>query len=104
MFIGFEQKIIGIDCNRKKELFQQDTLSIFYEFIITSYCVLAICELEIYAFDSECKLVWFSGFRDIIEDYDILDEETISIRCDNGDNSLFALKDGTWRGDGTVTG
>jgi hypothetical protein len=56
---------------------------------------MAICELDIYAFDLECQLIWSSSFRDIIEDYHILNEETISISCSNGDESVLSLKDGS---------
>ena len=95
LFIGFGKRIIGIDCNTKKVLFQEESIAPFYEFIETAHCILAICELQVYAFDSECQLIWSSDFRDIIEDYHIIDGEKISISCSNGDMTIFTLKNGT---------
>ena len=95
LFVGFERSIMGIDCRTKKEIFQKESIAPFYEFIETGCCILAICELDIFAYDFECQPIWFSSFRDIVEDYNILDGNKISIVCSNGDESVLALQDGT---------
>ncbi len=94
MLIGCEQKVIGLDCATKRELIQQDIMSLFYEFIEQGNLVIAFCELDLYVYDQKCNLVWSTGFRDVVEDYDVLNSETIVIHCANGDIGRYDLKSG----------
>ncbi len=94
LLIGFEKWIICLDYVNKVEIYKQKSISLFYEFVETENCILAICELDISAFNSECRLIWSSGFRDIIENYKVIDGKTVSITCSNGDKSEFELKNG----------
>ena len=95
LLIGFGQTIIGVDCNNQKELFRKEAISPFYEFIATKHCILAIFELDIYAYDTELNQIWVSGFRDIIVDHHIVDSDKILIECADGERFTFTLKDGS---------
>ncbi|MDR1700091.1 MAG: hypothetical protein LBR68_02775 [Lachnoclostridium sp.] len=95
LLIGFEKSIVGINCITKSELVQKKSISLFYEFLETPEFVVAVCELDLYVFDKACKLLWSSGFRDIIEDYKVLNDGVVSVQCSNGDKLEFDLKTGT---------
>jgi len=95
LLIGFEKRIIGIDYNNKKEIFENKSISLFYEFIKTECCILAICELDIFAYNFKCQPIWSFNFRDTIEDYNVINGKKVSIFCSNGDNLILALENGT---------
>lgn len=94
LIVGFDHYILGLDCEAKAELIQKESIAPFYEFIETENRILAICELDIFAFDLECRLIWSSGFRDIVENYEVIDGKIVSITCSNGDKNKFELSDG----------
>lgn len=94
LFVGFDKWIINIDYINKVEIYKQKSISLFYEFVKMESYILAIYELDIFVFNSECMLIWSSGFRDIIEKYEVIDGKTILITCSNGDKNEFEIKDG----------
>lgn len=94
LIVGFDRFILGLDCKAKAELIQKESIAPFYEFIETDNRILAICELDIFAFDLECRLIWSSGFRDVIENHEVIDGKIVSIICSNGDKNKFKLRDG----------
>ncbi|MCL1924403.1 MAG: hypothetical protein FWF50_02340 [Defluviitaleaceae bacterium] len=71
IFLGFEQSLIEIDFKQHLEMHSKNLNSIFYEFIETDTKLLAICELDIIAFDFDGKIVWETSFMDIVENYEI---------------------------------
>jgi len=94
LLVGFEKRVLGLDCNTKTEQFQIKLVSPFYEFIKTESCILAICELDIYAFDFEHQVIWSANLPDVIENYDVSDKKNISVSCANGVSLILSLKDG----------
>jgi hypothetical protein len=50
--------------------------------------------LDIFFFDLGCRLIWSSGFRDIVESYKVIDGKALLITCSNGDKREFELKNG----------
>jgi len=93
LLIGFEQTIIVLDCDTKIKLIQKDSSSLFDDFIETESYILAIFEINIYVFDRGYNFIWFSYFRDVIEDYKVLNGDKVVIWCSNGDKSFFDLKE-----------
>lgn len=95
LYLGVAKKIISIDVCTNIMIENNNLQSIFYEFICDSKknYICAICELDVYCY---CKdmLKWKIGFKDIIIDYSVNDDSTISIKCDNGEKYLFSLEDG----------
>ncbi len=94
LLIGFEKWILGIDCLSKKIIVQTKSVAPFNEFLETDYCILSICELDIYAYNSKCELLWSSQFRDVIVEYTKISREKLFVRCSNGDTVILALKNG----------
>lgn len=82
---------MGLDCESKEVLIQKESIAPFYELIETGNFILAICELDIFVFDYDCKIVWSLGFGDIIEDCKISKDEVIYVKCSNGEESVFDL-------------
>lgn len=95
LYLGFGKKIICIDLNVNAIIESNNTLSIFYEFIqdAKKNYICAICELDLYCY-WENKILWKIGFKDVVDDYKIIDDSKISIECDDGMVYLFSLKNG----------
>ena len=94
LLLGFDKRVIGIDCITKNEIFHKESISLFYEFIKTEHCILLIFELDVFAVSFDCQLIWFNNFRDTIENYTVLEGNKISINCSNGDELVLSLKNG----------
>jgi len=95
LLIGFEETVIGLDYTTQIEIFRKKDISPFYEFITTKYCILAVFELGIYAYNMELTQIWSLGFRDVVVNYHVVNDENLMINCANGDQSTFSLKDGS---------
>lgn len=95
LYLGFGKKIICIDLNESTVIESDNLPSIFYEFIGNSKknYVCVICELDLYCFHED-KILWKIGFKDVVSDYEIVDDSKISIECDDGMEYLFSLKNG----------
>ena len=52
-----------------------------------------ICELDVYCYCAE-KQKWKMGFKDIIVDYQIINDDKISLLCGDGVKYMLFLKDG----------
>lgn len=96
LFIGFGKKIICIDIINKKIIFEHELPSIFYEIVSDSHkrYICAVCELDVYCFHSS-KLAWKMGFRDIINKYQIEKDYDMKIECENGEEIVMALCNGS---------
>lgn len=99
LYLGVGKKLISIDLIENKIIENENLQSLFYEFICDSKknYVCVICELDLYCYLGN-KLSWKIGFKDIVCDYSIVDDSKISIKCDDGMEYLFSLKDGTVMG------
>lgn len=95
LYLGFGKNFLCIDTYENKILVNDNLQSVFYELCYDSkknyICV--ICELDVYCYCTE-KQNWRMGFRDIIVDYNIIDNAKISILCDDGVEYVFFLEDG----------
>lgn len=95
LYLGFGKNFLCIDIYENKILVNDNLQSVFYELCYDSnkkyICI--ICELDIYCYCAE-KQKWKVGFRDIIVDYNIIDDAKITILCDDGVEYIFFLKDG----------
>lgn len=95
LFIGIGMHLLCIDMKNKKILFTKELQSVFYEIIAdTNHNYLCIvCELDIYCYVME-KEVWKMGFRDILIDFNIIDNKIIFALCDNGEEFKISIEDG----------
>lgn len=95
LFIGIGMHLLCIDMENKKILFTKELQSIFYEIIADSnhnyLCI--VCELDIFCYIMEHE-AWKMGFRDIIIDFKIIDNEIISVSCENGEEFKISIMDG----------
>ena len=95
LWIGFGKKIVAIDLYNGNIILEKTLSSIFYELLPDTdpnyLCV--ICELDLYCFHHH-KILWEIGFRDIICDFKLIDNDKIEIACDNGEEYLFELNTG----------
>lgn len=95
LYIGIGKNFLCISIYEKKILINDSLQSIFYELLYDSnknhICV--ICELDIYCYYSRIQK-WKIGFRDIIVNYNIIDDSKIAISCDNNIEYIFFLENG----------
>lgn len=93
-FIGFGKKIICID-SKGKLYFEEELDSIFYELQPVSFgqFLIVICELDVYCFNCE-RLIWKIGFKDIVSDFNIIDNDTIEIISNEKDSFIFKVSNG----------
>lgn len=94
LYMGFEKWVLCINYSDRTEIFKQKSVSAFFEFLETNIFIIAICELDIFGFDREANLIWSIGLRDIVEDYCIIDDLTISITCADGTKTEYMLING----------
>lgn len=95
LYLGFGKNFLCIDTYENRILVNDNLQSVFYELCYDSNMnyICVICELDIYCYCAE-KQKWKIGFRNIIVDYNIIDNTKISILCDDGVEYIFSLKDG----------
>lgn len=95
LYLGFGKNFLCIDTYEDKILVNDNLQSVFYELCYDSnkYYICVICELDVYCYCAG-KQIWEMGFRDIIVDYNIIDNAKISILCEDGVEYIFFLKDG----------
>lgn len=95
LYLGFGKKMICIDLNKNRITERESLSSIFYELISDSRrnYVCVVCELDLYCYQGNTNL-WKIGFKDVIEEYQMVDDSKISIKCSDGTDYLFQLKNG----------
>lgn len=95
LYIGVGMYLLCIDVNLKTILFIKELQSVFYEILTdASHDYLCImCELNIYCY-TKVKEVWEIGLSDILNDFNIVDENILSITCENGEEIKLSISDG----------
>ena len=95
LYVGIGMYLLCIDVNQKAILFIKELQSVFYEIIAdTSHNYLCImCELNIYCY-TKVKEVWKIGLSDILNDFNIVDENILSVMCENGEEIKLLISNG----------
>ena len=95
MYIGFGKKFVCMDMQENSISYEKELSSIFYQLIsnVNRSIICAVCELDIYCFNSE-GMIWNIGFKNIINEYKIIDNCIISILCEDGEEYAFSLEKG----------
>ena len=95
LYLGVGKKLLCIDTYKNKIIVDKNLQSLFYElcYDTNKNYICVICELDIYCYCAE-KQKWKMGFRDIIVEYNIIDDAKISILCDNGEGYVLFLENG----------
>ena len=95
LYIGVGMYLLCIDVNRKTILFIKELQSVFYEIIAdnSQNYLYIMCELNIYCY-TKFKKVWEIGLSDILNDFNIVDENILSVMCENGDELKISISDG----------
>lgn len=95
LYLGFGKKFMCIDMCGNRILNNDNLQSVFYEFIydFSENYICVICELDVYCYCGNTQK-WKMGFKDIVNDYSIIDDTKILVVCDDGTEYLFSLEDG----------
>ncbi|RDU24560.1 hypothetical protein [Anaerosacchariphilus polymeriproducens] len=96
IYVGFGKNLMVINTSDGKVLSDDNLQSIFYEFLTDSKGerIYIICELDVYCYNLNAVL-WNIGFKDIINDYSIVDDKRIYISCDDGTDIYLSLDNGS---------
>ncbi|WP_430597966.1 hypothetical protein [Enterococcus sp. AZ177] len=99
VFLGINSIFACIDYTTKSVLFEEKLPSLLYDILIDSDSnyIIYVCELDIFIYKNDGSFLWKMGFRDIIEDYYLEGNDSISIECSDGDNITFSLVSGKVR-------
>ena|GEM_PF-1594275 len=98
LFLGFERNFICINISSSEILYEKNTLSVIYEFLIVNHLLIVICELEVYVFSIDGKYIWTIGFIDIIEDFKVIDDTFLCIQCANEEEYRYDIYTGKYVG------
>lgn len=98
VFIGFDKTIICIDQETKQLISENKVGSLFYEFIhiATKSLVVVIFELDLMVMNYKGDIIWSIGFRDIIEVFDVEQNEIVNIKCSDEEEFKFNLLTGQY--------
>ncbi|EOH96600.1 hypothetical protein UAY_02968 [Enterococcus moraviensis ATCC BAA-383] len=99
VFLGINSIFACIDYTTKSVLFEEKLPSLLYDILIDSVSnyIIYVCELDIFIYKNDGSFLWKMGFRDIIEDYYLEGNDSISIECSDGENITFSLVSGKVR-------
>ena len=95
VYIGIGVHLLCLDLNSRDICFCKTLPSVFIEILSDSlgcYYVV-ICELDLYVYKNNNQL-WKIGFRDIVIDYELIDDKYIKVLTEGGEETVFSISDG----------
>lgn len=92
-YIATGENLILFDFNNEKILFNEKLFTVILDVINIRKDVYVLCDLELICY-SEKKEKWSTAFRDIVTNYELLDNERLWLDCD-GRQLIINLQDGT---------
>ena len=92
-YIGAGQNLLLIDIKNKEILFNEKLFTVILDVINIRKDVYVLCDLELICY-SEKKEKWSTAFREMVTNYELLDNERLWLDCD-GRQLIINLQDGT---------
>ena len=95
VYICIGVHLLCLDVNSRNICFCKTLPSVFIEILSDSlgcYYVV-ICELDLYVYKNNNQL-WKIGFRDIVMDYELIDDKYIKVLTEGGEETIFSISDG----------
>ena len=92
-YIGAGQNLLLIDIKKKEILFNEKLFTVILDVINIGNDVYVLCDLELICY-SEKKEKWSTAFREMVTNYELLDNERLWLDCD-GRQLIINLQDGT---------
>ena len=92
-YIGAGQNLLLIDIKNKEILFNEKLFTVILDVITIENAIYVLCDLELICY-SEKKEKWSTAFREMVTNYELLDNEKLWLDCD-GRQLIINLQDGT---------
>ena len=92
-YIGAGQNLLLIDIKNKEILFNEKLSTVILDVINIRNDVYVLCDLELICY-SEKKEKWSTAFREMVTNYELLENERLWLDCD-GRQLIIDLQDGT---------
>ena len=92
-YIGAGKNLLLIDIKNKEILFNEKLFTVILDVINIGNDVYVLCDLELICY-SEKKEKWSTAFREMVTNYELLDNERLWLDCD-GRQLIINLQDGT---------
>lgn len=95
IYLGIGMHLLYLNINKREIAFCEKLGSAFLDllkYVFNCYYII-ICELDLYVYKDNNQL-WEIGFRDIVADYELVDNKYIRILSDDGEEMVFSIKDG----------
>lgn len=96
IYIGVGMYLLCLDIKQRSACFCKELGSVFFEILTDSFgCYyVVICELDLYVYKNNNQ-VWEIGFRDIIVDYELMNDKYIRVVSNEGEETTFSINDGS---------
>ena len=92
-YIGSGQNLLLVDIKNKEILFNKELFTVILDVISIENTIYVLCDLELICY-SEKKEKWSTAFREMVTNYELLDNEKLWLDCD-GRQLIINLQDGT---------
>ena len=92
-YIGSGQNLLLVDIRNKEILFNKELFTVILDVISIENTIYVLCDLELICY-SEKKEKWSTAFREMVTNYELLDNERLWLDCD-GRQLIINLQDGT---------
>lgn len=96
LFVGYNSEVVVLDCEKGKELFYHEDLAPFCDFIVVdakNYLV-AVFELTIFILSYQGEILYSTGVRDMVIDYQLITDDILLIKTDDGVETCYNIADG----------
>ena len=92
-YIGSGQNLLLVDFRNKEILFNKELFTVILDVISIENTIYVLCDLELICY-SEKKEKWSTAFREMVTNYELLENERLWLDCD-GRQLIIDLQDGT---------
>ena len=98
LFLGFDKIVVCLNYLTKQILVEKEFLSLFYDFIdVKLYkLIIIVSELDVCAINYNGKMVWSLGFKDVVEDFHLYNNNKLFVKCADGNESVLSITDGSF--------
>lgn len=96
IYIGVGMHLLCLNIKKRDVCFCKELDSVFFE-ILTDSCdcyYVVLCELDLYVYKNNNQM-WKTGFRDIVVDYELMNDKYIRVVSDSGEETTFSINDGS---------
>lgn len=95
MYIGLGISFLNINICKNEVIFNHTLQSVFFELLFAknNTIIYVVCELDVYCYSMQGRK-WLHGFWNIINDFKIIDDSNIYIKCEDNRRYVLSVENG----------